>query len=247
MELSEAILTRRSVRNFRQGNIPDDSIREMIKAAIYAPSAGNCQPWHFYVVKDAVMRKKVFEKACRQEFLADAPILIIVCMDCNESASRYGDRGKTLYSIQDTAAAVQNMLLSATDLGLGSCWCGDFDERSLQEILQMDKGRIPVAIVAVGYANFAPTAPKRKPIDEVTTFIGEWEACGEEETSEARRIEHCDMGGTVFHDVNLYGVEISDVNLAAGKIYECNLSNLEIYDCCLDGMKVNGIEINSLL
>ena len=61
MELSEAILTRRSVRNFRQGNIPDDSIREMIKAAIYAPSAGNCQPWHFYVVKDAVMRKKVFE------------------------------------------------------------------------------------------------------------------------------------------------------------------------------------------
>ena len=140
MELSEAILTRRSVRNFRQGNIPDDSIREMIKAAIYAPSAGNCQPWHFYVVKDTAMRKRVCEKACRQEFLTDAPVLIIVCMDCNESASRYGDRGKTLYSIQDTAAAVQNMLLSATDLGLGSCWCGDFDERSLQEILQMDKG-----------------------------------------------------------------------------------------------------------
>ncbi len=247
MELSEAILTRRSVRSFRQDNIPDDSIRELIKAAIYAPSAGNCQPWHFYVVKDVGIRKRVFEEACRQEFLADVPVLIIVCIDCDESAGRYGERGKTLYNIQDTAAAVQNILLSATDLGLGSCWCGDFNQRNLQEILQMDDRRTPVAIVAVGYANFAPTAPKRKPIGEVATFIGEWEACGEEENSEARRIEHCDMGGTVFRDVNLYGVEISDANLAAGRIFDCNLSNLEIYDCCLDGMKVNGTEINSLL
>ena len=222
-------------------------IRELIKAAVYAPSAGNCQPWHFYVVKDSGIRKRVYEEACEQEFLTDAPILIIACIDRNESASRYGERGKTLYNIQNTAAAVQNILLSATDMGLGSCWCGDFDERSLQEILQMDSRRVPVAIVAVGYAGFEPSAPKRKLIDEVTTFIGEWEACSEEETSEAGKIEHCDMGGTVFHDVNLYQVEISDVNLAEGKIFDCNLSNLEIYDCRLDGMKVNGMDISSLL
>ena len=78
-------------------------------------------------------------------------------------------------------------------------------------------------------------------------FIGEWEDWGEEETSETRKIEHCDMGGTVFRDVNLYGVEISDANLAEGKIFDCNLSNLEIYDCRLDGMKVNGVDVNSLL
>ena len=74
MELAKVILTRRSVRNFRQGNIPDDKIRELIKAAIYAPSAGNCQPWHFYVVKDSRIRKRVYEEACRQEFLTEAPI-----------------------------------------------------------------------------------------------------------------------------------------------------------------------------
>ena len=183
-------MKRRSIRSFRKGNIPDDRIWELLKAAIYAPSAGNCQPWHFYVVKDLGMRKRVYEEACRQEFLIDAPVLVIVCIDRNESASRYGERGKILYDIQNTAAAVQNILLSATDMGLGSCWCGDFDERSLQKILQTDSSRIPVAIVAVGYAGFEPSAPERRPIDEVTTFIGEWEACREEETSEVRKIEH---------------------------------------------------------
>lgn len=247
MELSKAILTRRSVRSFRQDNIPDDMIRELIRAAIYAPSAGNCQPWHFYVVKDFCVRKRVYDEVCRQEFLTEAPVLIIVCIDRNESADRYGERGETLYNIQNTAAAVQNILLSATDMGLGSCWCGDFDDWSLQKILQMDSGRIPVAIVAVGYASFEPSAPKRKSIDEVADFIGEWEARREEATFEVRKIEHCDMGGTIFHDVNLYGVEISDVNLAEGKIFDCNLSNLEIYDCCLDGLKVNGTDISSLL
>lgn len=247
MELSKAILTRRSVRNFRQGNVPDDKIRELIKAAVYAPSAGNCQPWHFYVVKDSGMRKRVYEEACPQEFLAEAPVLIIVCIDQNDSAGRYGERGQTLYNIQNTAAAVQNILLSATDLGLGSCWCGDFDESCLREIFQMNNGRIPIAIVAVGYAGFEPSAPKRKPVDEVADFIGEWVECEEEDPSESRKIEHCDMGRTIFHDVNLYGVEISDANLEKGKISDCNLSNLEIYHCLLDGMKVNGIDISSLL
>lgn len=239
------ILTRRSVRSFRQGNIADDKIRELIRAAIYAPSAGNCQPWHFYVVKDPGIRKRVYELACRQEFLTEAPVLIIVCIDRNEGAERYGERGKALYDIQNTAAAVQNILLSATDMGLGSCWCGDFDESGLQEIFQMSSGRIPVAIVAVGYAGSEPLAPKRRPVDEVADFIGEWEECGEEETSETRKIEHCDMGGAVFHDVNLYGVEISDANLENGKMVDCNLSSLEINDCRLDGMKVNGIDIAS--
>lgn len=247
MDLSKAILTRRSVRSFRKDNIPDDKIRELIKAAIYAPSAGNCQPWHFYAVKDSGIRKRVYEEAHRQEFLIEAPVLIIVCIDQNESAGRYGERGETLYNIQNTAAAVQNLLLSATDMGLGSCWCGDFNEPALREIFRMNSRRIPVAIVAVGYAGFEPSAPKRRPVDEVTDFIGDWEECGEVETSDVRKIEHCDMGGTVFHDVNLYGVEVSDANLTNGKIFDCNLSNLEISDCCLDGMKVNGIEISPLL
>ena len=174
------------MRNFLPGKVPDDKIRELIKAAIYAPSAGNCQPWHFYVVKDSGIRKRVYEEACRQGFLTEAPVLIIVCIDRDESAGRYGERGKTLYDIQDTAAAVQNILLSATDMGLGSCWCGDFDKSGLQEIFRMNGGRVPVAIVAVGYAGFEPSVPKRKPVDEVADFIGEWEDWGEEDRKSTR-------------------------------------------------------------
>ncbi len=95
----KVIMTRRSVRNFRSGNIPDDIMRELIKAATYALSAGNCQSWHFYVVKDSGIRKRVYAEACRQEFLSEAPILIIVCIDENESADRYGERGRALYHI----------------------------------------------------------------------------------------------------------------------------------------------------
>ena len=76
------------MRNFLPGKVPDDKIRELIKAAIYAPSAGNCQPWHFYVVKDSGIRKRVYEEACRQGFLTEAPVLIIVCIDRDESAGR---------------------------------------------------------------------------------------------------------------------------------------------------------------
>lgn len=247
MELRKAVLTRRSVRSFRQDNVPDDMIKQLIEAAVYAPSAGNCQPWHFYVVKDSAVKNRIWKEACQQEFLAEAPVLIIVCNDRNEAAERYGERGRILYNIQNTAAAVQNILLSATDMELGSCWCGDFDEQKLKEILKMNDGRIPVALIAIGYAGFVPGTPKRRPMEGVVTYIGEYDEKEETEKEDIRKIEHCDMGGTIFRDVNLYGVEISDVNLADGKIYNCNLNNMEIYDCYLEGLKINGIKINDLL
>lgn len=254
MELSKVILSRRSVRRFKADKVSDDKLRELIKAATYAPSAGNLQPWHFYVIKDALVRKRIYEEACRQEVIAGAPILLTVCAE-NKDIERYGERGQRLYNIQDTAAAIQNILLSAADMGLGSCWCGDFKEDSLKEILNMDNERIPVAIIAVGYGyeGFEQIAPKRNPVEQVATFIGEFEDNEESGGQEERRIEHCDIGGIVFNDVNmgeavfnnvnLYRADISDVNLAEVRIHNCNLSNLEIYDCNLEGMKINGRDI----
>ena len=169
MELSEVILSRRSIRSFKSDNVPDDNIRELIRAATYAPSSGNRQPWHFYVIKDALVINKIYDKACHQELIKSAPILLVVCVDLSEDNKVYGEREK-LYNIQDTAAAIQNILLSATDMGLGSCWCGDFNESSLKKILNMDDTRLPVAIIAIGYAGFEPKAPKRKSFDEVVTF-----------------------------------------------------------------------------
>lgn len=266
MEFSEVILSRRSIRSFKSDNVSDDNIKKFIRAATYAPSSGNRQPWHFYVVKDVLVKNRIYEKACHQELIQSAPILLAVCVDLSENNKVYGEREK-LYNIQDTAAAVQNILLSATDMGLGSCWCGDFDESSLKEILNMNDERVPVAIVAIGYAGFEPMAPKRKSVDEVVTFIGEFTEAETEKQHEEIKIAHCDMGGTVFNDVNLRGavfdnvnlgdaafnninfcgVDISDVNMQDGKIHNCNLNNLDVYDCCLEGMKINGISITDIL
>ena len=176
----------------------------------------------------------------------------------NKDTEKYGERGQRLYNIQDTAAAIENILLAATDMGIDTCWCGDFNEDSLKEILNMDNTRIPVAIIAVGYRceGIEPMAPNRKPVDEVTTFVGEFEENEASEKQEERRIEHCDISGIVFNDVNLgeavfdnvnlYRADISDVNLAEGKIYNCNLCNLEIRDCNIEGLKINGISISDL-
>lgn len=257
MELSKVILSRRSVRSFKPDKVSDDNIRELIKAATYAPSSGNRQPWHFYVIKDALVRNRIYEEACHQELIANAPILLTVCVD-NKDTKKYGERGQRLYNIQDTAAAIENILLSATDMGIGTCWCGDFNDGSLKEILNMDNSRIPVAIIAVGYGyeGIEPISPKRKTVDEVTTFVGEFLENEVSEQQEGRRIEHCDIRGTVFNDVNLggavfdnvnlYRADISDVNLAEGKIHNCNLSNLEICDCYIEGMKINGVSISGI-
>ena len=170
MELSKAILTRRSVRNFRKGNIPDDKIRELIKAAIYAPSAGNCQPWHFYVVKDLCVRKRVYQEACRQEFLTEAPVFIIVCGHHDEAWHRPAD-GKDHTDV-DVAIATEHICLTATTLGLGTCWVCNFDPAVLREALALPEGVEPVAIIPLGYPGYDDKAPARvrKQLDEIVQW-----------------------------------------------------------------------------
>lgn len=257
MELSKVILSRRSIRSFKSNPVSNEQITALINAAIYAPSAGNCQPWHFFVIKDTTVKNRICEEACRQSFIASAPVVLVICINPVDSKKRYGERGCNLYSIQDTAAAVQNILLSAADLGLGACWCGAFDENKLEDILELKDGMTPVAIIPVGYAATEPMAPKRKSIEEVTTFIGEYDNKEFIQEKNERKIEHCDMSGVIFHDVNLGNsvfhninlgsVDISDANLSDGEIHNCNLSNLKIYDCLLDGLSINGIEIAAIL
>jgi nitroreductase len=91
---------------------------------VRAPSAGNVQPWHFYAVRDAHLRQALAAAAFGQSFVAQAPLVIVVCADADRSATRYGDRGRTLYCFQDTAAAITNMP-HRRGLGVGHLldWC----------------------------------------------------------------------------------------------------------------------------
>ncbi|MBI2874752.1 MAG: nitroreductase family protein, partial [Firmicutes bacterium] len=122
--LIETIRRRRSVRELKSEGIPEEIIREIVDAGRHAPSAGNLQPWHFFVVVDPDKRRGLAVAALNELWIADAPAIVAVCAEIQRVEERYGERGRDLYVLQDTAAAVQNMLLAAEGLGVGACWVG---------------------------------------------------------------------------------------------------------------------------
>ena len=168
-ELAES---RRSIRRYTDADITKEQLTRLIRAAQSAPSAGNCQPWHFYAIKDKKIQAEFTENAYQQGFITAAPACIVVCTDSPRSEGRYGERGKTLYAIQDTAAAVQNILLCAKYMGLGTCWVGAFDEAAVARILSLPENLRPVALIPVGVPDEDFKPQNRRPIDEIVTFIG---------------------------------------------------------------------------
>jgi nitroreductase len=170
MEVLEAIKGRRSIRAFKSQAVPEETINKLIEAACWAPSAGNIQPWEFIIVQNNEIKRRLVEAALGQEFIAEAPVVIVVCANEERSARGYGLRGKTLYCIQDTAAAIQNMHLAAYSLGLGTCWIGAFREEEAREALKIPNGVRPVAIIPVGYPGEAPQPPRRRPMKQVVHY-----------------------------------------------------------------------------
>lgn len=172
-DVADAIRDRRSVRRFTSEEIPEATLSRLLEAACLAPSAGNRQPWFFYVVRNPGIRQDLAAAAFGQRFLAEAPVVIVACAEPAVSAARYGERGAQLYCLQDTAAAVQNLMLMAEGVGLATCWVGAFDEEAVSKILDIPSGRRPVAMVPVGYSNLAerPKPPARRPLTEVVKMM----------------------------------------------------------------------------
>ncbi len=165
MSILDIIKTRRSVREFKDQEIPESAIDVLIEALRWAPSAGNLQSRKFYFVFNEAVRNKLAQAGLRRDFvsfIARAPLVVVACADLR-IASRYGERGTDLYCIQDTAASVQNLLLAAHDLGLGTCWVGAFKEKTVKEILDMPDYLRPVVLVPVGYPAKTPNPPDRLP------------------------------------------------------------------------------------
>ena len=100
----------------------------------------------------------------------ESPAVIVVTTKPELSASKYGERGSELYSIQDTAAAVEHILLSATALGLGGCWVGAFDEEATSQTLELSPTERPVAIIPLGYPDYKPRARSLKSFTVVVVF-----------------------------------------------------------------------------
>ncbi len=163
------IKERRSVRSFQKKEIPEEIVSKLIEAIIWAPSAGNLQSRKFYFIKDDQIKRDIASAALNQTFIAEAPIVVVGCADSRIS-TRYGDRGVNLYSIQDVACSIMNMMLVASENGLGTVWVGAFRESAIYEILDLPRNLRPVAIIPVGYPSRIPSAPERVSIKEAVEF-----------------------------------------------------------------------------
>jgi len=166
-----AILERRCCRKFKDEQVPRATVGRLIDAARWAPSAGNIQPWQFYVIYNERKKQALATAALNQRFVSEAPVVIVVCVQPEMSTARYRERGRNLYVIQDSAAAVQNILLAAEGYGLAACWVGAFDDALVSEALELSGGIIPAAIIPVGYAAQENQPPARRPVEEIVTVI----------------------------------------------------------------------------
>jgi nitroreductase len=163
------IFERRSIRKYTSEEVSNESIKELLKAAMAAPSAGNQQPWDFIVVRDRTILNEIPKVLQYAQMLKEAPVAIVVC----GALDREKHKG---FWMQDCAAAVENILIEAQYLGLGAVWIGVYprEERVafLRKILEIPENVIPLAVVSIGYPAESKEASQR--YDEKKTHINKW-------------------------------------------------------------------------
>ena len=170
MEILEAIMKRRSIRQFQRKALPSEILDTLIEALRWAPSAGNLESRRFYFVFNKGLKAQLAQAALDQDFIAQAPLAVVACAD-HRIVRRYGERGLRLYCLMDVAASLQNLLLAARAQGLGACWVGAFDEDEVRKLLKLPPHLRPVAIVPIGFPAEHPEPPPRVPKEEAVVFV----------------------------------------------------------------------------
>lgn len=163
------LFERVSIRKFKSLDVEEEKIRKILEAGNAAPSAGNLQARDFIVVRNEKTKFDLAKASLNQMFIHEAPVVVVVCANYPRSMRVYGSRGK-LYAEQDATAAVENILLAVTALGLGAVWVGAFDEKRVSEILKLPENVRPMAIIPIGYPAEKPERRSRYPIDYLTHY-----------------------------------------------------------------------------
>lgn len=142
------MLSRKSIRKYTEQEVSNETVEELLRAAMQAPSAGNEQPWEFIVLRDKEIMKKITEFHPYSKMLLNTRVAIVVCGDVNKEVF------KNLW-VQDCSAASENILLAAEERGLGAVWLGVYpmEERveELKQLLNLPESVYPLSIIPVGY------------------------------------------------------------------------------------------------
>lgn len=147
MDAIEAILSRRSIRRYTSQKVSGQLIKELLEAAMSAPSASNEQPWHFIIINEPKILEDIPKFHPYSGMLREAPLAFLVCVDL--------DLGTEGFLIQDGSAATENLLIAAHAKGLGAVWLGIYPlkERTtgMRKLLAIPERILPLSLIAIGY------------------------------------------------------------------------------------------------
>ena len=180
MNTADCIKARRSIRNYKEEQIPQEVLREVVELARFAPSWKNSQIARYYVVQSAELKQNIAEN-CMMDFtfntktLTKAPALVVVAYV--EKRSGYERDGSFTTSKEDrwemfdAGIATQTFCLAAAEKGIGTCIMGIFDEAKIAEAINLSEGQKIGAVVAIGYPAEEPQAPARKEVEQLVQFL----------------------------------------------------------------------------
>lgn len=176
MEVLEAINTRRSIRKYKSDPVDDKMLETVLEAARQAPSWANTQCWHFVVVRKAETRGKLSntldEANPARDAVGSAPLVIVACAEMGKAGRKDGEvvTDKGDWFMFDVALAMQNLVLAAHSLGLGTVYVGRFDAKEVARILTIPQGCCAVAMTPLGYPDETKNPRPRKELDEIVHY-----------------------------------------------------------------------------
>jgi nitroreductase len=159
MEVLKAIQERRSIRAFRPDPVPEELLRRLVEAGIWAPSGGNAQTWRFVVVTDPAGIRRI--KMLSPGLLGDPPAVIAVCQNLDEAERKGSTLGRDVLTLMDSAMAAQNIMLAAYAEGLGTCPICSFHPAGVQKLLNLPDHIAPQILISLGWPQHIPRPPRR--------------------------------------------------------------------------------------
>jgi len=163
----EVLKKRRSIRKYQTTAVEKDKVLKILEAARLGPSAANTQPCYFIVVTDKEMRERL-KASYNEDWFVNAPVIIVGCVNPKEAWRR---RDREEYWKVDAAIAMQNLILAATEEGLGTCWIANFDEKAAKKALDIPKEMRVVAMTPLGYSEEEKgLVSDRKPLDKLVHY-----------------------------------------------------------------------------
>lgn len=168
---------RRSIRKYKNIQVEEEKIREILESGRIAPSGSNTQPWHFIVIKSEEMRKKVSYVCHDQKWMLQAPVFIACVADIrcrikegDISINEKSSENEVKLIIRDTSLAIENMMLQASEAGLGTCCVAWFTENEIRPVLNIPDDKYVVAVITVGYSDEQPKMRPRKSLEEIVHY-----------------------------------------------------------------------------